>query len=168
MFKISRDWATPLAVGAFLIMATTGLLMFFHLDQGLNKPAHEWLGWLMVAAVGLHVASNWMAFKRYLLQSRQAQALLAVAALTLGASFLAIGGPEAPSPPLLALQAVGRAPMKDVLPLAGKTLAQAQAELAASGLTLRDGEQTLQQVTDGDRAKLGQALRVLFKAPLPA
>lgn len=42
---ISRNWATPLTIGSFLLMAVTGLLMFFHLDTGLNKAAHEWLGW---------------------------------------------------------------------------------------------------------------------------
>ena len=42
--KLSRDWATPLTAGAFIVLAVTGLLMFFHLDRGLNHLAHEWLG----------------------------------------------------------------------------------------------------------------------------
>lgn len=54
MIKVSREWATPVTVGVFVVMAATGLLMFFHLDIGLNKAAHEWLGWLMVAAVAAH------------------------------------------------------------------------------------------------------------------
>lgn len=29
--KYLRPWATPLTIGAFAIMSTTGLLMFFHL-----------------------------------------------------------------------------------------------------------------------------------------
>ena len=28
--KISREWATPLTIGIFALMAVTGLLMFFH------------------------------------------------------------------------------------------------------------------------------------------
>ena len=64
--QISREWATPLTIGTFLIMATTGILMFFHLDRGLNKEAHEWLGWAMVAGVGTHVVANLSSFKRYL------------------------------------------------------------------------------------------------------
>ena len=62
---ISRDWATPITIGAFAVMSVTGLLMFFHLDIGLNKLAHEWLGWLMVAGVAAHAIANWGAFKRY-------------------------------------------------------------------------------------------------------
>ena len=44
-----RESATPLTIGSFLLIAITGVLMFFHLDSGLNKLAHEWLGWAMIA-----------------------------------------------------------------------------------------------------------------------
>ena len=53
-----RPWITPLVIGTFALMAVTGSLMFFHLDTGLNKTAHEWLGWAMVAAVLLHPLSR--------------------------------------------------------------------------------------------------------------
>ena len=65
-----RPWATPLTIGSFALMATTGILMFFHLDSGLNKVAHEWLGWAMVAGVALHATVNWAALKRHLLANR--------------------------------------------------------------------------------------------------
>ncbi len=57
--KISREWATPLTIGVFGLMAATGLLMFFHLDNTLQKTAHEWLGWAMVANTLTHGASRW-------------------------------------------------------------------------------------------------------------
>jgi hypothetical protein len=41
--KITRDWATPLTAGAFILMASTGMPMFFHLDRGIIHLAHEWL-----------------------------------------------------------------------------------------------------------------------------
>ncbi|EWS63204.1 hypothetical protein Y695_03563 [Hydrogenophaga sp. T4] len=40
-----RPWITPLVMGSFALSAVTGVLMFFHLDTGLNKAAHEcWAG----------------------------------------------------------------------------------------------------------------------------
>ena len=33
--KLSREWATPLTIGAFALMAATGTAMFFHLNNGL-------------------------------------------------------------------------------------------------------------------------------------
>ena len=65
LFPKLKAWATPLTIGAFGLMATTGLLMFFHLDSGLNKTAHEWLGWAMILGVVAHVMLNWKAFKRH-------------------------------------------------------------------------------------------------------
>ena len=48
-----RPWITPVVIGAFTLSAVTGVLMFFHLDSGLNKTAHEWLSWAMVIGVVL-------------------------------------------------------------------------------------------------------------------
>ncbi|MBL0150870.1 MAG: hypothetical protein IPP87_20220 [Ideonella sp.] len=82
-------------------MAITGLLMFFHLDSGLNKTAHEWLGWLMVVAgVAAHAFANWLAFKRYFLSSKLGRGILAASVLVIGLSFvpLQLGGAGGASP----------------------------------------------------------------------
>lgn len=60
MIKVSREWATPLTIGLFLLMGVTGLLMFFHWDNSLQKTLHEWLRWLMVAAAVVHALANWL------------------------------------------------------------------------------------------------------------
>ncbi len=98
MSPISREWATPLTIGAFALMAVTGLLMFFHLDNGLQKSVHEWLGWLLVAAVAVHAAANWLGFKRYFQRLGRGQAILAVCALALVGSFF-IASPTAGGAP---------------------------------------------------------------------
>ena len=53
-----RTWAGPLTIGSFGVVATTGILMFFHADSGSMKLAHEWLGWLLVLGVIAHVVLN--------------------------------------------------------------------------------------------------------------
>lgn len=167
--KISRDWATPLTIGSFGLMAVTGILMFFHLDSGLNKTAHEWLGWLMVAGVAAHAGANWLGFKRHFLSSAQGKGILAVCALVLAGSFVSLpGGSDGGSPPLLAIRAITQAPLAQVAPLTGKPLAQLITELGAAGITVANGEQTLAQVLGGDRERTGQALRVLFGQPAAA
>jgi hypothetical protein len=72
---IQREWVTPIAVGAFLISAVTGVAIFFHIDTGLAKVAHEWLSWLLLFAVLLHVGANFFGFKRYF-SSGKARALM--------------------------------------------------------------------------------------------
>jgi hypothetical protein len=135
--KISSSWATPLTMGAFAVMATTGLLMFFHADIGLNKTAHEWLGWVMVAGVALHAVANWRLFKKYFVTGTASRAILATSAAVLLASFLSPGdgGPGAGLPP-------------HVQALKATTVASAQANLDS--------------VVVGNRELEGKAIGVLF------
>lgn len=165
--KISREWATPLTIGAFALMAITGVLMFFHLDGQLNKLAHEWLGWVMIIGVGLHVAVNWMAFKRYFLVSTKGRAVMAVSALVILGSFLPppasqeVGAP----PPVMALQALMKAPLAQVAPLTGRSPDVLMTELKQAGIELGSPDQTLDSVVQGDRPRTGAAMRVLFGGP---
>jgi hypothetical protein len=57
-----RKWATPLTIGAFFLMAATGILMFFHIDRGIISGAHEWLSWLFLIGVAGHVIANFRSF----------------------------------------------------------------------------------------------------------
>mgnify|MGYP006339522549 CR=1 FL=1 len=54
--KLQRDWITPITMGAFGLLAATGVLMFFHIDSGLNEAVHEWLSWVLLGGVALHAA----------------------------------------------------------------------------------------------------------------
>jgi hypothetical protein len=165
--KISRDWATPLTIGCFGLMAVTGLLMFFHLDSGLNKTAHEWLGWLMVGAVAAHAGANWLGFKRHFLSSTQGKAILVASVLVIAGSFAPLpgGGEGGGSPPQLAIRALTQAPLAQVAPLTGRPAAQLITDLRAAGIAVRDAGQSLAEATGGDRERTGQALRLLFQAP---
>lgn len=157
MLKVSRSWATPLVMGVFMLMAVTGVLLFFHLDTGLNRAAHEWLGWLLLAAAAAHALANGPGLMRYLCTSRRAQAILLACALLLGLSWLPAGG-QGEMPPL-ALRAVADAPISAVAVLAGKTPEQLLQELAAAGLDARSADQPLRALSGGDRGRLGLAIR---------
>ncbi len=160
---ISREWATPLTIGVFALMAVTGVLMFFHLDSGLNKPAHEWLGWVMIAGAAAHVAANWLAFKRYFLSSVKARAIVAGFVVVLAASFVSPpGGVKGMSPPVMAMKAVTRAPISAVAPLAGKPVDRLLGDLAKAGVALPNGEATLESALRGDREMEGKAMRAIF------
>src|SRR4029450_10400711 len=48
-----RPWATKLIIGAFLLMAVTGVLMFFELEHGFVVVVHQWASWiLLIGAAG--------------------------------------------------------------------------------------------------------------------
>ena len=86
-----RSWATPLVIGSFLVMAGTGVLMFFHLDSGLNKGLHEWAGLVMVGAGFGHIALNWRPFMMYF-RRPVARTLIGGGAVILALSFVPLTG----------------------------------------------------------------------------
>lgn len=169
MTYVSREWATPLTIGAFALMAITGLLMFFHLDSGVQKFVHEWLGWLLVAAVAAHAAANWLGFKRYLLVPGRGWAILGVCALVLVGTFLPVfpAGSDA-SAPVLAMRAVSQAPLSAVAALAGKSVEQLQRDLDAAGIHVGRADQSMGSVIKGDREQLGRAMRATFQSQAPS
>ena len=159
-----REWATPLTIGAFTLMAVTGVLMFFHLETGFNKPAHEWVGLVMVAAVALHAFANWTAFRRYFLGNATGQGLIGLGAAALALSFIPVSGGEGASPPVMAMRAVSRAPIATVAALTGRPTEAVLADLARAGVAVAGPDASLDSATGGDRDLQGRAMRALFGA----
>jgi hypothetical protein len=83
--QVSREWATPVTIGAFMLMSVTGVLMFFHADRGFNKLAHEWVGLVMVGGVAAHAMANWAAFTRYFLTGVFSRGVIALGLVLLAA-----------------------------------------------------------------------------------
>ena len=164
MWILSRSWATPLTVGAFCIIALTGGLMFFHFNVGLVHVAHEWLSWLLVAAVAMHLAANWSSFKRYF-ASGPGRWILAASGAAL-VVLLSAPSQQPESPPLVAFAAVVNAPLSAAAALVGKSPEQARAELSEAGLRVAHTGQSIQQAAGGNRELIAAAIKVLYsKAP---
>ena len=56
--KSLRTWVTPLATGAFLVVAGTGAAMLFHAGSSFGRVLHEWMGGAMIAAEKLTGTSS--------------------------------------------------------------------------------------------------------------
>ena len=153
---IQREWATPLTAGAFLLSSVTGVLIFFHIDSGLNKFAHEWLSWALLAGVTLHVAANFGGFKRYF-STRLGQWLLGAFALVLLLSFFNPGEKKEPpfAPPIRALSA---APLTTLAQVAELTPEQLRERLIKAGLQPVSDQQSLSELTGPDLRRQVQAI----------
>ncbi len=158
-----RPWITPLVIGAFALSAVTGVLMFFHLDSGLNKLAHEWLSWAMLVAVGLHAALNLPAFKRYFGQ-QTALGVMGLFALLLALSFVSLPGGKKPPSWGAPIQALAQAPLPVLAQVLGQSPQQLQAQLAQSGLTVDSDQQSLQDLVGPElKAQVRMLNRLLPK-----
>lgn len=157
-----RPWITPLVIGAFLLSAVTGVLMFFHLDSGLNKTAHEWLSWAMVIGVVLHILLNFPAFKRYLTQN-VARSVIGVFALVLALSFIPAGGEGGGEPGFAPpIHSLAKAPVTVLAQVAGTTTDDMKTRLAAAGLTVTSDTQSVEDLAGTDlRSQIGTLTKVL-------
>lgn len=165
--KIAREWATPLTIGSFGLIAVTGVLMFFHLDSGLNKVVHEWLSWLLVAGVALHAVANAAAFKRYFSQPR-GRLLMGAAAAVLALSFVPLGDGGAEPPFVAPIKALAAAPLPVLAQVAGVPLAQVQARLQTAGLAPGAQTDSVESLAGPDLRRQMQVLRQVLAQPSPA
>ena len=157
-----RPWITPVVIGAFFLSAVTGVLMFFHLDSGLNKTAHEWLSWAMVIGVTLHVLLNMPAFKRYLKQTT-GRVVIGAFALVLALSFIPAGGSSGSEPGFAPpVRALAKAPITVLAQVAGTSTDDVKAKLQAQGLTVTSDQQSVADLVGGDlKAQIGTMTKVL-------
>ena len=113
-----RTWATPLTIGAFFLIAATGVLMFLEWERGLMTVVHQWFSWVFLAGAVGHIAANVRPLKAHL-RSYWGRASVAVFLAVLVASFFSWGlitGPQLVRPieqalveaPLSALASVTR------------------------------------------------------------
>jgi len=60
--RFHKTWVSPgLAIG-FIVISVTGILMFFHIENGVIKNLHEWIGLLFVGVGIFHLVINWKSF----------------------------------------------------------------------------------------------------------
>ena len=81
-----RRWATPIAIGSFLLMSITGIAMFFDWEPGLVTVVHQWMSWIFLFALAVHIAVNIRPFKSHI-RSSWGRGSIAIFGLLLAASF---------------------------------------------------------------------------------
>lgn len=159
-----RTWATPLTIGAFILMAVTGILLFFKLDTGLNKAAHEWLSWAFVIGAAAHIVVNFTSLKRHL-SANVGRAIIGVFVLLLAGSFFALGGSGGGSPVRAVMMGVSAAPLSSLAPVVGTTPDALVEKLRAAGYTVSDGTQSLRAIVGDEREDQNRALVLIFDKP---
>ena len=153
-----RTWATPLTAGSFLVMAVSGVLLFFHIGPDLNEFIHEWAGWALLAGVTAHLVLNWRPFKAYF-RRPVARILMAAGVVALAVSFWPVE--DASNPVGAVFQAIDTADVDTVIALSGRDAESGVALLVEAGFDAVPG-MSMNTLTGGDRGVRMQVLDVLF------
>ncbi|MEZ5535904.1 MAG: DUF4405 domain-containing protein [Thiolinea sp.] len=165
MFNL-RSWATPITVGSFIISMVTGVVLFFHWNLGLAKPAHEWLSWFMLLGVIMHLIINWRAFKNYF-SKRIPLVVMAVFVIVTVLSLLPLTGSKEGGNPRAAMfklmHTVEAAPLSTLATLAKTTPEALMTRLQEQGVSVDSADQTLDEVA----AENGKQVSSLIPVILP-
>lgn len=155
-----RDWATPLAIATFVLMAGTGVLMFFGVNTGITDVIHQWFSWLFLLAVGAHLVLHVRSVSRHL-QSTSVRLgvglFVAILALSLF-SWGTVTGPQLKRP---IERAILEASVDNLATLTHVPSATVVARFSAIGVDTT-GRETIAQLSQRYRVSPHRLLAVVF------
>lgn len=164
---IKREWATPVVIGAFLLAAVTGLAMFFDVATLIGKNAHQYLGLIFIVGGLAHVTTNFVAFKRYLKQTK-ARIIIGIYVVIVIATFIPVGpkidgGGEKGLRNFM--EASTNAPIKDLAVVIKRDPDVLVKRLRSAGYDVKDSSQSLLDVSGKEKNPLMalNAITILMK-----
>lgn len=129
-----RTWSTPLTIGSFILMAVTGVLMFFDVVPGYLSFAHEWCSWFFLAGAAGHVAVNFRPFVKHL-KSNWGRANVAIFTIALVVSMFSFGRITAPQLKWPISNALVEAPLSALADVTRTDQVELLAKLKTHGIT---------------------------------
>jgi hypothetical protein len=156
----TRKWSTPLIIGSGLIVALSGVLMFF----GVHNPiemAHEWVGLLFAAAIGLHVLNHWGGFKKYFSQP-MALSLVGLVALV-SSTFIFLSMTDAGGSPMMNIvRSIESSPVEEVAPLLNESAKSVVLRMQAAGLNVDNSSSTIVEIAKANDREPRALMKLLF------
>jgi phosphate starvation-inducible membrane PsiE len=140
--RLNRNFVTPLITVVFLIVALSGILMFFHLFDGYTEVVHEILGLVFVVFSVFHIILNWKALKIHFRKRFFISATITVAAISL---LLIVQQYNNPKLDAILLEKITNAPIGDVLKVLQVDSTEAVKRLEANGISY-DGAVTMEEI----------------------
>lgn len=141
-----REWVTPAVVGAFALSAVTGVMLFFKVKLGLIKPFHEWLSWLLVAGVIVHIIINRNLLIKYI-SKPVAKGILFLFLVLICLSFLPLSNKKDGPPFVRISNALTQAPLSEVAKIAKHEPDEVINILKSKGIHVESYGQTIHDIS---------------------
>lgn len=157
--KPNRKYVTPFIALIFVIVAISGICMFFHVFDGYTEVLHELLGISFVGFAVMHVIVNWSSLKNHF--GRGVFVPAAISVLVIAAAIIAL---EQKSPPvdIVLIGKLVRAPIRDAFKVLNMDYAAASAALQANGMAIGEAK-TLEEVWINNDASPEDVINILVR-----
>ena len=139
---VSRKYVTPFITLVFLVLSTTGILMFFHLFDGYTEVVHEFIGLIFIVCALLHIAINWKALKVHLKWGIVIPAILLLAALSLLLMFHQLQHPKVDT---ILLEKMTNTPLGDAFIVLQVDSLEVVTRMKENGISM-EGAETMKDV----------------------
>lgn len=156
-----KSWATPLAAGTFIILAVTGILMFFKINVGYIKPVHEWLSWVMVIGIVFHTIANWKSFTSYF--SKKPSFTIIGAGLIITVLSVFMPSANNGNPGMKMIKALGTAKIETIADMVGQNSDDIITKLEQKGISETGTSMTIQEIAAMNGKKEKDILWVIFQ-----
>jgi len=156
-----KKYATAATIGLFAIVGLSGVLIFFHIGDGLLMGAHEWLGLVFVAASVLHVVRNWNGFAKTV-KAKSGKTALALTAIATTAFILA-STQGSGNPMKEFVMASAQAPLPQVAQVLNVPLDNLITDLKAQGFLVIDPTRSPTQIAKISERAVPEVFEVLLK-----
>jgi len=158
-----NKYATAVTAALFLVVAASGVAMFFHIGKDLVSEMHEWLALALLVPVALHAYKNWPAFMTYF-RRRTIVAPLALSLVVAGAfiGMATISGSHGPVPRLIG--AFENAKLADVGRLLDVAPEVLEGAFKAEGFAVQSMEQRLVEIAQASNKRPIAALMTALDA----
>ena len=133
-----REIATSFTTMTFLVIAISGVMMFFHFNDMLVKELHEILGLVFVAAGVFHVIMNWKSMKNYFSKKTFISAITIVSLVS--SIFIYQSFDKGDNPKMLLMQKVLNAPLSDSFKLLNGNYELAVEKLKLQNIQILDNK----------------------------
>jgi len=138
MKKEIREIATSFTTLTFVVIAISGVMMFFHFNDMLVKDLHEILGLVFVIAAFLHVIVNWKSMKNYF--SKKIFIGATIITTIVSGLFIYQGSNNTDNPKMVMMQKVLNAPLIDSFKLLNGNYENAIKKLASQNINIVDNK----------------------------
>lgn len=163
MSETFKKYITAVSAALFLVVAGSGLAMFFGVGKHLVMEMHEWLAVIFVVAIGLHLVRNWGGMTTYI-RKRTIFAPVALAAAAAAAFMVPAALSEHDSPMPALFRSLEQAKLDDLAPVLGVPAESMAVVLEQRGFIVHSTDLSLSEIaTDSDR-KPKSALMTLLDA----
>ena len=154
-----RDLSTSLTTFVFIVIAVSGVMMFFHLFDNYVKELHEILGLFFILVVMFHVFYNFKSMKNYFTKKVFGFSALSVVLVSL---VFVLNTPYGDSPKKAMIMSMLNSPIENSVEMFNKDFSEVKERLQSKGIIIGEGT-TISSLADANEMSPFEVVGIIIE-----